>query len=85
MTLSIRDPEVDRLARELAARHDKPITEVVKAALRDYAAKDAPSEREARAARLKAVFARIHARRIPDGPSAKELMDELYDEDGLPA
>ena len=85
MTLSIRDPEVDRLARELADRHDKPITEVVRAALRDYAAKDAPSEKEARVARLEAVFARIHARKVPEGPSAKEIMDELYDEDGLPA
>lgn len=35
MALSIKDPEVDRLARELAAQTGKSITEAVKTALRD--------------------------------------------------
>ncbi|NBB14850.1 PSK operon transcription factor [Caulobacter sp. SLTY] len=85
MTLSIRDPDTDKLARELAARHRKPITEVVRAALEDYAAKATPSEQDEREARLKAVFARIDRLKVPSGPSCNELIDELYDEDGLPA
>ncbi len=85
MTLSIRDPETDRLARELAVRHGKPITDVVREALEEFAAKPSRGELEARTARLAEVFARIDARDVPPGPSAKELMDELYDEDGLPA
>jgi antitoxin VapB len=35
MVLHIRDPEADRLARELAARTGQPITRVVVEALRD--------------------------------------------------
>lgn len=35
MALNIKDPEADRLARELAARTGKSITEAVKTALRD--------------------------------------------------
>jgi antitoxin VapB len=35
MALHIRDPEADRLARELAARTGQPITRVVVEALRD--------------------------------------------------
>jgi antitoxin VapB len=35
MALNIKDPETDRLARELAARTGKSITEAVKTALRD--------------------------------------------------
>lgn len=85
MTLSIRDPETDRLARELAARHGKPITDVVREALEAFAAKPSKAEVATREARLAEVFARINAREIPPGPSARDIMDELYDEDGLPA
>lgn len=35
MALNIKDPETDRLARELAARTGKSITEAVKTALQD--------------------------------------------------
>lgn len=85
MTLSIRDRDTDRLARELAARHGKPITEVIKAALEDYAAKPTPSEQDNRETRLRAVFAQIDRLQIPTGPSGRELIEELYDENGLPA
>ncbi|MBX3479252.1 MAG: type II toxin-antitoxin system VapB family antitoxin [Caulobacter sp.] len=85
MTLSIRDRETDQLARDLAAKHGMSLTEVVKEALEDFAAKPTKARLATREARLKAVFAEIRALKIPPGPSAKELMDELYDEDGLPA
>jgi antitoxin VapB len=85
MTLSIRDPETDRLARELAARTGRPITSVVRDALVAYAATAAPSTYEARQAALDDLLAEFDRQPVLDGRSSKELLDELYDEDGLPA
>jgi antitoxin VapB len=87
MTLSIRDPETDQLARELARRYGKPITEVVKTALQDLAAKPTPAEltKDERMKKVREILARIDAMPIVDGRSSKEIMDELYDENGLPA
>lgn len=85
MTLSSRDRETDRLARDLAAKHGMTLTEVLKEALEDFAAKPTKMQLATREARLKAVFAEIRALQVPPGPSTKEFMDEPYDEDGLPA
>jgi antitoxin VapB len=84
MTLSIRDPETDRLARELAAKHGKPITDVVRLALEDFARKPVQGDLAVRNARLDALLGRIRARLPKDGPTPKEIMDDLYDDDGLP-
>lgn len=87
MTLSIRDPETDRLARELAQRRGEPITRVIKTALQDLAAKPTPAEltADARMEKVREILARIDAMPVADPRSAKEIMDELYDENGLPA
>ena len=85
MTLSIRDPETDRLARDLAKRTGKPITTVVRDALAEYAAKAPVSTQEVRMRELEALLAEIDALpRSPDTRSSRELINDLYDENGLP-
>jgi antitoxin VapB len=83
MTLHIRDPEADRLARELAARTGQPITRVVVEALRDKLQRE-----KARAPfpRLKdelmAISRRAAALPRRTGRTADEILG--YDERGLP-
>ena len=85
MTLSIRDPEADRLARELAKRTGRPITTVVRDALAEYAAKAPVSTQEVRMRELMALLAEFDAiPRSPDPRSSRELINDLYDENGLP-
>lgn len=85
MTISIRDPETDRMARELARQTGKPITTVVKEALAAYGNGAQGLRAERRLAALREVLKDIDALPVLDNRSAKEIMDELYDEDGLPA
>jgi antitoxin VapB len=83
MVLHIRDPEADRLARELAARTGQPITRVVVEALRDKLRRE-----QGRTAfpRLKdeimAISRRAAALPRRTGRSADEILG--YDERGLP-
>lgn len=84
MTLSIRDPDTDRLARELARRTGKPITTVVKEALNDYAARAPESEAEERIRGIYELLKELDKAPIRDHRSAREIMDDLYDENGLP-
>jgi antitoxin VapB len=84
MTLSIRDPEVDRLARDLANRTGEPITKVVKTALKQYRATLPPASADQRLQRINELVERIAAMPVADPRSSKELLDDLYDEDGLP-
>lgn len=84
MTLSIRDVQTDRLARDLAKRTGKPITTVVKEALSDYAAKAPISDAEERIRGIHELLAKLDKAPIKDHRSAKEIMDDLYDENGLP-
>lgn len=84
MTLSIRHPEADRLAREIARRTGKPITTVVTEALTRYAS-ESDSERIAqRRAAIEELVAEIKKRPVLDSRSSQEIMDDLYDENGLP-
>jgi antitoxin VapB len=84
MALNIKDDEVDRLARQLAKRTGETITDAVRTALKERlqrlpAARGAPlSERLMAIARRTAALPRLSDK------TGKELMDELYDEDGLP-
>jgi antitoxin VapB len=83
MVLHIRDPEADRLTRELAARTGQPITRVVVEALRDKLKRE-----QARTAfpRLKdeimAISRRSAALPRRTGRTVDEILD--YDERGLP-
>ncbi len=85
MTISIRNPEAESLARELAQASGKNITDVVLEALRGY--REHQHEQQGRQSplskRLLAIGA--HCARLPDldARSADEIMG--YDERGLPA
>jgi antitoxin VapB len=83
MVLHIRDPEADRLARELAARTGQPLTRVVVEALRDRLNRE---RRRTAFPRLKdeimAISRRAAALPRRTGRTADEILG--YDERGLP-
>jgi antitoxin VapB len=83
MTLHIRDPEADRLARELAARTGQPITRVVVEALRDRLQREQtrtafPRLRD----EIMAISRRTAALPRHTGRSADAILG--YDDRGLP-
>lgn len=84
MALSIKDPEADRLARELAARTGESLTEVVIVALRERLARQ---QGRTRAVPLRDDLAAIRARcaALPrlDDRSPDDILG--YDDHGLPA
>lgn len=84
MTLSIRDPETDHLARSLSKRLGKSITAVVREALDDYAIKAPRTTYDERLAAMEVLYRRWDAMPVVDPRSAKEIMDDLYDDHGLP-
>lgn len=84
MALSIKHPEADRLARELAARTGETLTEAVVVALRERLARtsgrnSAGSVRE----ELAAIRRRCAALPVLDRRTPEEILG--YDERGLPA
>lgn len=84
MALSIKDPEADRLVRELAAETGESITEAARKAfeerLRRVRARRAAAER---VVSLDDIILRARALPIVDARSADEIIG--YDENGLPA
>jgi antitoxin VapB len=83
MVLHIRDPEADRLARELAARTGQSITRVVVDALRDRLKREQgrttfPRLRD----EIMAISRRTAALPRRTGRTADEILG--YDERGLP-
>lgn len=83
MPLSIKHPEADRLARELAARTGESITEAVINALRDRLRREAGRARVRRLAdELGRIGARCAALPVLDGRTADEIIG--YTEDGVP-
>lgn len=84
MALSIKDPEADRLARELAARTGETLTEAVVVALRERLARTTgrggvvPLHEELAAIRRRCASLPMVDRRAPE-----EILG--YDERGLPA
>lgn len=83
--LNIKDAETVRLARELAKQLHKSVTETIREAL-EAKAQAAAQEREKRIADMTALADEAYAA-MPDDVkkmSLKELMDSIYDEDGLP-
>jgi antitoxin VapB len=86
MALSIRDPETDRLARELARLTGVTMTEAIRTALRERLARER-SRRQRDADRLAAELTAIGRRcaKLPvqDGRRDEEILG--YDESGLPS
>jgi antitoxin VapB len=82
MALSIKDPEADRLAREVAQATGETLTMAVVQALRERLAR----VRRARGPRLSGELLKIGQRcaRLPmrDKRSPEEILG--YDDDGLP-
>lgn len=84
MTLSIRNEETCRLARELARLTGETLTGAVTVALRERLARE--ERRRALDARVEELLdiGRCCAESLQPGPSAVEHGDGLYDERGLP-
>lgn len=80
-TLNIKDPEVYRLARELATRRRTTATGAVRDALREALERDR-QDRQGRAGMAERIL--VVGRRSAARPEAFATDDELYDERGLP-
>lgn len=84
MALSIKDPEADRLARELAAHTGETLTEAIVVALRERLARETG---RTRASSLREELAAIRQRCVAlprlDDRSAEQILG--YDHNGLPA
>jgi antitoxin VapB len=85
MALSIRDPETDRLARELAGLTGETMTQAIRKALEERLARQRRGREADLAKRRAAVMAtleRIWAMPVQDDRSPDEIIG--YDEHGLP-
>lgn len=84
MTLSIRNEETCRLARELARLTGETLTGAITVALRERLARE--ERRRALDSRVEELLAigRRCAESLQPGPSAIEHGDLLYDDNGLP-
>ena len=87
--LNIKDTETVELARNLAEALGKSVTSTIREALEEKAQRRA----EARAAEIaenlaavREISASFRANMPAEwhGKTSKEIMDEIYDEDGLP-
>jgi antitoxin VapB len=84
MALSIKHPEADRLARELAAQTGETLTEAVVIALRERLARTAGQARAVPVREeLAAIRRRCAALPVVDDRTPDEILG--YDENGLPA
>lgn len=84
MALNIKDPEVDRLARELAAATGETITDAARAAFAERLQRvRARSGTADLRAEIDAIIARANARPTLDDRSPDEIIG--YDENGLPS
>ena len=85
MTLNIEDPETDRLARALAKATGESIADAVRTAIEQRLTRECSTERERKLQAVQEIVARTAALRWKDsGKSAREMVEELYDENGLP-
>ncbi len=82
MALSIKNPEVERLARELATKTGESMTDAVMIALRERLARQEDDHRAWKVRRLREIGEM--GRRLPifDTRSIEEIIG--YDEHGLP-
>ena len=81
MALSIKDPETDRLARELAAVTGESLTDAIRTALAERLERARPLHQYPLQAAAQRIRERLRLLPVLDPRPADEL---LYDEDGLP-
>lgn len=83
MALSLKDPEADRLAREVAARTGETLTRAIVVALRERLARlRARPRRRPLSEELREIGERCAARPTLDDRTDDEILG--YDENGLP-
>lgn len=83
MALNIKDPETDRLARELASLTGQPITVAVRVAVEEQLSLLRRRTAVAGADDLSGVISRGRERRLLDRRPEAEVIG--YDDDGFPA
>jgi len=85
MALSIKSPEADRLARELAAATGESITVAVVAALKDRLIREHKKRENTRALAAELMEIGRHCASLPvyDSRTSDEILG--YDENGLPS
>ncbi len=87
MALNIEDPEIDRLAKALAEATGETVEAAVRTAIEQRLTREcsAGREREHKLEAAREIVARTSALRWKDsGKSAREMVEDLYDENGLP-
>lgn len=82
MALNIKDPEVDRMARELAARTGLSITRAVRKALDEQLKREGRKSHVSLRETLMEISQRGAARKRATDESEDEILG--YDEDGIP-
>ena len=82
MPISIKHPEADRLARQLAEATGEGITEAIINALRERLARLKRRRGRPLADELRAIGERVAAMPVLDARSPEEILD--YDDRGLP-
>lgn len=82
MALSIKDPEADRLVRELAEATGESITEAARKAFEERLLRVRARSTAAPRVQLNDIIERARALPVVDDRSADEILG--YDENGLP-
>ncbi len=82
MAISIKDPETDRLARQLAAATGETLTDAIREALRERLAREAKRARRGLAAEVRRIQERIARLPVLDDRTDDQILG--YDENGLP-
>jgi antitoxin VapB len=83
MALSVKDPEADRLAREIAERTGETLTGAIVVALRERLARlKAKPRRRSLIEEMREIARRVAALPVLDNRSDEEILG--YDKDGLP-
>ena len=82
MAISIKDPETDRLARELAAATGETLTDAIREALRERLAREAQRSKRGVGAEVRRIQERIARLPVLDARTDDEILG--YDDHGVP-